>query len=506
MAMQTNKRNKTKGILFLLVLSLILGGCRFGYKNLNPGIVAPEIGHIDIEGQYKFVEVMSLEEGKFVDATNFSSFTADFALDSARIGLEILDDPSYQSKLVNTYDFFVQKYRVNPEHLKLLNDSLEVVSISSPDRTFYDIFRLDENSIAIAKGNNLIKLEKTVFSASNQAAINNQTGSEPVSEENALNAIITEPRAGVLIGLREERETATSLSNYRTLWITNDGEIQEVYEIDNILFPRKEFWKIEVISEKVNDQVKERLNIYPILGVQGDDAADARGIAYAGRYINLDFVGNNYVGVNITDNAYKGHESMKYARTLAIDSYTTYQGVGIEEISGEDGTNAFLNSFEQIKEKNPELKSIALDQESFFHSFVLKRNRGHWMMVSRLTSVTETNDEFIEVPIAIKPTQTLIAYDELTVSWNKIVEKVPQAIDAFNAPGNSFLLIRTPKYLMMYMIIGENKLADKPMQMIEIKETEEIIMAEWARGDFVKRWTDVVLKQGEKIIFVQSKK
>jgi len=500
--MEKNKLNKSTSILFFLLMSLILGGCRFGYRNLNPGIVAPKLVEINIEGQYKFVEVMSLEEGKFVDNSNFSGFTADFTLDSARIGLEILDDPSYQSKLVNTYDFFAQKYRVNPERLKLLNKSLEVVSISSPDRTFYDVFRLDDQNIAIAKGNNLIKLQKTVFSASNQAAINNQTGSEDM----AINTVITEPRAGVLIGLRDERNTSTKLSNYRTLWITNDGEIQEVYQVDNILFPRKEFWKIDVISEMVNNQAKERLHIYPILGDQEEIAADASKATYAGKYIDLDFVGNNYVGVNITDNAYSGHDSMKYTRTLAVDAYTSYQGVGIQEISGEDGINAFLNSFEQIKQKNPELQFSALDQDSFLHSFILRRNRGHWMMVSRITSSVENRDEFIEVPIALKPSQGLVAYDEFSVSWNKIIEKVPQAIDAFNAPGNSFILIRTPKYLMMYMIVGENKLADKPMQMVEIKETEEIIMAEWAKGDFVKRWTDVVVKQGKKIIFVQSKK
>jgi len=504
--METNKRNKRAGILFFLLISLILGGCKFGYRNSNPGIVAPEIGEINIEGQYKFVEVISLEEGKFVDNSNFSGFTADFTLDSARIGLEILDNPSYQSKLVNTYDFFAQKYRVNPEHLNLLDESLEVVSISSPDRTFYDIFRLDDQNIAIAKGSNLIKLEKTVFSASNQSAISNQTGSEPAREDMALNTIITEPRAGVLIGLRDERNTATKLSKYRTLWITNDGEIQEVYEVDNILFPRKEFWKIDVISEMVNDQAMERLDIYPILGVQGEIAADARVTTYAGKYIDLDFVGNNYVGVSITDNDYKNYDSMKYTRTLAIDSYTAYQGIGIQEISGEDGINAFMNSFEQIIQKNPELQSLALEQDSFLHSFILKRNRGYWMFLSRITNGAKNSDEFIEVPIALKPSQSLIAYDELSVSWNKIIEKVPQAIDAVNAPGNSFLLIRTPKYLMMYMIVGENKLADKPMQMIEIKETEEIIMAEWARGDFVKRWTDVVVKQGKKIIFVQNKK
>ena len=56
---------------------------------------------------------------------------------------------------------------------------------------------------------------------------------------------------------------------------------------------------------------------------------------------------------------------------------------------------------------------------------------------------------------------------------------------------------------MMYRILG-GELAEEPLQVIEIKEEEEIIMAEWARGEFVKRWTDMAAKEGSKIIFVQN--
>jgi hypothetical protein len=156
--------------------------------------------------------------------------------------------------------------------------------------------------------------------------------------------------------------------------------------------------------------------------------------------------------------------------------------------------------------KNEELNSLDIDEDSFLHSFYLNRNRGRWMMESRVNATTEGKEAFYDIPIAMKPSSSLITYDELTITWDRIIDKVPQAIDAFNAPGNSFLLIRTPKYLMMYRIEGENLLSKNPLQLIEIKETEDIIMAEWARGDFVKRWTDVAEKLGTKIIFVQNRK
>ena len=67
-----------------------------------------------------------------------------------------------------------------------------------------------------------------------------------------------------------------------------------------------------------------------------------------------------------------------------------------------------------------------------------------------------------------------------------------------------------------FLCAGRYKIAPVPIrfqkkievefQAIEIKEEEEIIMAEWARGEFVKRWTDMASREGNKIIFVQNRR
>lgn len=499
--MKRKNKNRIVHLLLILLMSMILGGCSFGYEDLRAGVVTPSGGEISIGGQYKFKEVMSIEEGKFVDESNFGDFTADFSTDRARIGLEILDEANYQSKMVNTFDYFLEKYRANPNRLDLLSESLEVVTIRSEDRTFYDVFKIDDDNIVIVKGNNLIKLVKTVLETSPSNVV-----SEGGPDLGALEDIVEEPRAGVLIGLRGERDEITNASSYRTLWITNDGEVQEVYEIEDILFPRKEFWKVEIKREAIGGETLERLSIYPVLKANENDLSEKSEVSSAGKFVELDFVGNNFIGIRTSNDAYSSHEAMPYTKTLEIDKYTAYEGVGLEEVSGQEGVTAFMNSLDQAKMKNEKLDSLEIDLESFLHSFYLNRNRGRWMMVSRVNATTEGKETFYDIPIAMKPSSSLITYDELTITWDKIIDKVPQAIDAFNAPGNSFLLIRTPKYLMMYRIEGENLLSEKPLQMVEIKETDDIIMAEWARGDFVKRWTDVALKLGTKIIFVQTKK
>lgn len=210
--MKRKNKNRIVHLLLILLMSMILGGCSFGYEDLRAGVVTPSGGEISIGGQYKFKEVMSIEEGKFVDESNFGDFTADFSTDRARIGLEILDEANYQSKMVNTFDYFLEKYRANPNRLDLLSESLEVVTIRSEDRTFYDVFKIDDDNIVIVKGNNLIKLVKTVLETSPSNVV-----SEGGPDLGALEDIVEEPRAGVLIGLRGERDEITNASSYRTL-------------------------------------------------------------------------------------------------------------------------------------------------------------------------------------------------------------------------------------------------------------------------------------------------
>lgn len=507
--MNNGKRIK-KGIILIMgiLLSFALTGCRFGMNDVKASVLKPQSTGVSIEGHYVYRDVINLEEGKFVDETNFRNFTAEFNLNGAQIGPEKVEAPRYISKLVNTFDYFLEKYRVNPSRLRITNENMEVVRISTTDRSFYEVFKLDDNNIAVVKGNNLIKLQKAVMAGDAGKGIDENAeivqfgeNDEPIAEEDAF----FEPIAGVLIGLREDRDEETGISGYRTLWITNDGEIQEVYEIDDILFPRKEFWKLEVVREEIEGVEKERLNIYAITGTPSN-LQGKMDYAYPSRYLDVTFVGNNYVSVLAASEDETDRELMQDAMTISVDGYNSYNPVNINELDPKEGAAAFINSLNQVIQRNEELKLAPIPRESILSNFILRRHYGYWMMESRFTLEEQNEDTLYKVPIALKPTKNIVTYDDLTVPWAKVKESVPQAIDAFNAPGNSFLLVRTPQYLLMYKIEGVDKISREPLQAIEIKENEQIIMAEWARGEFVKRWTDVASKQGRKIIFVQNRR
>lgn len=504
--MKDNWGKKGIGLLLGLMLTIILTGCNFGMDDVRASVVMPKSTGVSIEGQYIYKEVINLEEGKFVDETNFRNFSAEFTLGEARIGLEKVVIPQYISKLVNTFDYFLEKYRVNPTRLLISNDQMEVISITTSNRSFYEVYKLDDDNIAVIKGNNLIKLEKSslkgqVTEDDQGAVVSGTFGNE---EDALVSDTLVEPIAGVLIGLRGARDEQTHESVYRTLWITNDGEIQEVYEIDDILFPRKEFWKLQVVSEEIQGEVKERLNIYAITGTPSN-VVETLEYNYPAAYVDVEFVGNNYVSINMEDDHDEMHEDMRKGITVTVDNYNNYAPVTINAVDPAEGEKAFMNSLDQYLQKDAALKDLVVPKEEFLRNFTLRRHHGFWMIESRFLSTEEKEETLHKVPIALKPAKNLVTYDDLTVSWSKIKERIPQAIDAFNAPGNSFLLVRTPRYLMMYSIVGIDDIGQEPLQSIEIKEQEEIIMAEWARGEFVKRWTDMAAKEGRKIIFVQNK-
>ncbi len=478
--------------LFLLLSFLFfLTGCQLGLGKPKQTIILPEKTGVSIEGNYVFDNLFNLEGEKFIDKSGFKKFHAQFTLDEAEVGLEKLENPTYMGKLVNTFDYFLEKYQINPGLLEISQEMMEVVTITTSGRQFYDVFKLGKDDIAIVKGSNLIKLHR-----GGEEDIPILSGDSMEYGEDVINSLkVTEPIAGVLLGLRGERDGQTGSSPYRTLWITNDGELQDVYEVDDILFPRKEFWTLKVLPEPGTSQ-GETLEIKAITGSLKD--VEKSPMQNQGESkLDLTFVGNNYISLAIRDNSLA---QVKKTMTISVDSEEVFNPITIEDLEGKEGKASFLSSLEESIGIDQVAKMDAPSLTTYYQSFILKRGHGNW----RLQSEVMLNEERIEVPIAYKPSGNLVAYDELPITWKEIKQKVPQAKDAFSAPGNSFLLIRTSKYLMMYDFNGKDGLSNLPLQKVEIDEGEEIIMAEWARGDFVNRWTNVVSKIGRRIIFVQN--
>ncbi|NLC66648.1 MAG: hypothetical protein GX752_06895 [Clostridium sp.] len=493
--MKKSKRLKKNIILisFMVFSFLILSSCTRNYNDIKKGIVSPSRSSVTVEGFYKISEVISLEEDRFVDERSYKNFSAEFSLKEARVGMETVMNPKYKIKDVSTYDFFSKEYMVSKDSLGINEERMLVTSIKDKEKSFYDIYQLNDENIMIAKGNNLLKLKKIT----NESLIEK---SRQEQKEISMNIEI-EPKSGVLIGLKGKRDKESLIQNYRTLWITTDGEFQELYEIPNIIFPRKEFFELKVMSRKEENDSIDSLKITPIKR-NGETGKDSK-LSKEEKFIEIDFVGNNFIGIGSGKDTYS---KAIYKRIVSIDKFYNLEGVSISSFFEERGKEEFDAGLENELEKKDIRNELILDEESRYNNFYIKRFHGNWMIKDRIMfkEDSDVGKDYIDIPIALKPPKELVTYDELYISWNEVIEKVPQAMDAFLAPKNSFILIRTPKYLMMYRLKGLNKLEDQPTEIVEIKEDEEIIMAEWAEGDFVERWTETAKVLGERIIFVQN--
>lgn len=484
--------NNKRFLSLLLVLLLLLSGCRFGMPDTEELTGMPVIGAIPLEGHYRFEELIPFDPGRFVDRSGFLDFTASFSLEGARIGQEAASAPSYLAKIVDTYDYFRLRHQMDPSRFGLEEGRLEVVNITQEGRSFYPILVLDAEHIALVKGENFIRMRRFVPQGTGD---NGFPGTVPPEngQESPSPHSVTEARAGVLLGLRAPRHPETGASSYRTLWITNDGEIQEVYEVQDILFPRKEFWRMRVERIPTDSGFQETVVSHPVSQAPPEDKALEEAPL---RRIQLEFVGNNVFGVHVVA------EDTQYRRMVSVDEAAALQGLDIQDLAGEAGRESFLHALTMEKSRNSRLQEASVNLPGYFRSVALHRFHGHW----HVTGGIALEGQWMDLPVAMKPSTAMVAYDGMTVSFDQVQERVPQALDAFQAPGNSFLLVRTPRYLMMYRILPDGQLSERPLQMVEISESETIIMAEWARGEFVARWTDMVEELGRKIIFVQNRR
>lgn len=485
-------------IIQIMACSLMLFGCSLGISGNERVVHAPEPAKLEIEGSYSYLSVVPLEGTAEINEADYRNITAYFDTKEARVGSETVKMPEYKVKLVNIFDYLLNIYRLNPSRLNLKDGEMEVYDISTENKSFYQVFSLEKDMIGIIQGKNFIKLVK-----SGDAVITNdkQASGAPEMEvafDSSSKGIAYQPKAGVLIGLRSER-TETEGSAYRTLWIYSNGEFQNAYEIRNILFPRKEFMLLSVERYVEENKVFESLLIKPAgRQVITENELGTPHIS-SERFIDVGFVGNDYIGIAQGSDFSKADMGLPYQKILAVDNYTEYRGVNITEIAGEEGMEALESSFESESIRDRSIEALGGSMGNLAESLAMERKNGHWVLTARLNSAKEPAKDYTDITVSLIPPAKLVTYDELQVSWSRIKEMVPEAKDVINAPGNAFVIVRTPRYLIMFMYDENMVLSTKPVMTIAVDEDEEIIMAEWARGDFVDRWTETAASNGVKV-------
>ena len=125
-----------------------------------------------------------------------------------------------------------------------------------------------------------------------------------------------------------------------------------------------------------------------------------------------------------------------------------------------------------------------------FSNVFIERNHGRWgLYTTNIKKAEEADKNNIEIPL--KVSKNVARYDTLFTSWQGIKNQVPSAVDAVSSPNKNMAIIKTKSSLYVYKI-ENGKMNESPDLTISLNEDEDIVMAEWAMGEYVGYWTEQV--------------
>lgn len=465
----------------LLGISIVLlaAGCANVGFQTGEKIMTPENRLIPVAGTWK-VEKLLVLPGRVLPKREINRWlgtTAVFDNHAAVFGKESCLDPKYKIKRVNTQQYLAYNYKIKPQDLGFQAETVEVISITSMGYHFYDLIKLDQNRLVLYKNEVFYFL---------QYLNNKGTQAEQANSEDQL------LRSGIALGLR----SANRQKDYRTLWITaRNRELKSVVTLPELIVPRKSgFWVLGVEHQPSRDTLFA--HPFPNNPESVNKAENQQVITECQRQAIV-FAGNDYVATAYSDTAGGKTPEFPHLRVLPIDNLTgNLSGVSISDVVGEAGRKAMLSSAAQCElfmRKRNLTQLEGMPQET---NFTLVRRNGHWIMQGRLNvQDSMAKRDFVDFNINMLPPPELVNYDELCIPWQTVKETVPSAIDAFTSPNRDIALIIDKDAIYIYPIRGE-LLENRLLQKIPLQQGEAVVMAEWATGPYVERWTEALSAQG----------
>ena len=457
-------------ILFVLIF---FTGC----NTFNISVATPVTNTI-LKGQWKVTKCTDFDGG-IVEDDSMVGYTLAFDDKEAMIFNRVYEHISYKAKVVDSFDYIYSTLGFLPKQIGEKED-FTVITISSGNTFIKDVI-ITKDSFIVIDGEKIMYIEKV----SDDAKIDEIMKEEAFSPDNFYNL-----NSGVLLGLKSED---SGVSKYRTLWITYNGETIQYKEIPYILLPRKDgFFKVDNEETLVEQDIYNRVNISYIKDESKNSSSDTEKLIDKNILSeDITFIGNDYMSIRTVSNM-QG-EIKETLGTFLIDLQATNKRVivPISSLISE-------NDLKVIKDNDKSLESDIGNLKSFTN-YGITRNRGRWCFYTLIDDFYNKNEIQEELfnefgnkkEIMTRVSKDIARHDDLYTSWQGIKNQVPSAIDAISSPNNNLTIIKTKGKLYVYKVNG-NELDMETELVIDLKNKEEIIMAEWALGQYVDYWSEEV--------------
>lgn len=499
-----------KKLLFVIILILstfLLVSCSVDNIEISDKIVTPENNILPITGEwiikdYKIGSVSSMDEKT---ARTYIGKEVLFHEKLVAIGDDYCLDPSFKIKNVDTADYLIYQYKTNPKFLNIDKSEIQIVSVMSKEQFFYEFAKESEENIIVNIDGVFFYLNKVSEKVENEKVAEYYYNDKAMFRMGNIeeNDIL---RSGILIGLKsldlDNKEDNIEKWNYRTILIRGyNKEIVGLYEMEDILLPRKTgFWKVGVNREKVDGKINDYIVAYPqkkTADLKKEEVKKEEGqegenkLERENTLKNILYIGNDYISLEKVHYLNKGERLLEL---YPIDYLNKGMPMKISDISGQIGEEAFLEGAnKELQLKDGKYKDSSIDLHPNEESFGLFRRNGYWIFKGRLNFIEDTKYSYKNFNIKAIPPKEVVHYDELSIPWNAIKAKVPEAVDAFTSPNEDIIIILTYNNILVYLI-DEGDIADIPSAKIKLKSAEKIIMAEWAIGRYPLLWEEEFLK------------
>jgi hypothetical protein len=478
----------------ILTMSLFLTSCyKINLDEVNM-IKSPSNNMIPVEGVWTVEGYEKLKEAIF-DEKELKEWLGkkfQFFKEEVKVGNESYKNPTYKVKRVNAKQFFLYEYGMDSSKLGIESEDVEVVTLLSEDKLLYDIVKL-KDELYVSVNNILLKL---TFYSKDKYLENIKNTMDGEVDNNKVSIESDHKSSGVLIGLRyteDDKNTGNESIKYRTLWIESKYSSEyPAIQSNDVLVPRMSgFWQLGSTRFYKDGNVYDLLNTSSLNRKDSTNKSTSSSSNKTPRIIS--YVGNDYVVSEYSPSLKTNSIEYSHIQVLPIDIIGRSKGIKLQDIAGESGDNALINSAKAFlgSLSSKELQNFGNEPKE--EDFFLLRRNGHWILSGRLFGKDAFGGEaYKNYDISLIPPKALVSYDDLKVSWNSIKEKNPDAIDAYTSPNEDMALVLTKESIYVYSI-NKGKLSDKYLGKIKLKTNETVIMSEWATTDnFVNAWRKTI--------------
>lgn len=455
---------KILSFISLVIIIMTLASCSPKKNISNP----------DLYGVWQVKEIKDVEEKqKEVDAALRVDDYIYISEDDYIIGNDVIKEADVKYRKVSLKDYLFFNYKIELNNID--GADADVYSIYENGNFRYDLI-INDGKMMIKLGKYLYTLTKTDKKLDEMHLKELVTLVESTQD---LEGEVIDENIGFLMGVREDNG---GTYKYKTIYM--QPYKGEAYELDYLLVPRRDgFARIENVSidkDGVYQEdflvINDHVNTFKSIILY-----DAEKEKKLDRLRKILFVGNYYFSYEIESKFNDNGDIGVYF----LDNYSQNNKASLRELIEEDeADNTKTYSMD-------EFKNILNDERNL----AVERNNGYWILKKRDYDINHPR-LYEDSYVMKRPNKNLVRFDELYFNYESLKEKFPKLKDAFSAPNKSMVMIYKDKTFSAYEVFKDH-IYD---EIFSIDLNSNIIMNEWALGQYGAMWKEKFISLGAKKI------